>query len=91
MNRILIAFLALLTGLIMPVTPVQARIAGNDTEIGAVEAGRVGARTVVSNQQGVMAPVVRQDRRDREAAKSRPIRPRVYIPSVLFGTDRALE
>ena len=92
MNRLLLALLALLAGLVTQVSPGQARMGGvSDTEIGVTETGRSGARTAPSQSAAIDAPVARQERRDREFARIRPPRARVYIPSVLFGADRAFE
>lgn len=91
MNRLLLALLALLTGLAAQVSPAQARMSGaSDTEIGTVEGLRNTARPALP-AQSIAAPVVRQERREQEASRSRPVRVRVYIPSVLFGPDRAIE
>ena len=91
MNRLLLALLALLTGLAAQVTPAQARMNGaSDTEIGSVEGMRSAARSALP-AQSVVAPVVRQERREQEAARAKPTRVRVFIPSVLFGADRAIE
>lgn len=91
MNRLLLALLALLTGLAAQVSPAHARMSGaSDTEIGTVEGLRSTARPALP-AQSIAAPVVRQERREQEAARSRPVRVRVYIPSVLFGPDRAIE
>lgn len=92
MNRILLALLALLTGMMTQVSPAQARMgSGSDTEIGALESVRSGARPAATQGQVIAAPVVRQEQRAREATRIRPARSRVFIPSVLFGPDRALE
>ncbi len=92
MNRILLALLALLTGMMTQVTPAQARMGGgSDTEIGAVESVRGAARPAAAATQAIAAPLARQERRDREATRVRPVRARIFIPSVLFGPDRALE
>lgn len=91
MNRILLAILALLTGLAAQVSPVQARMGGgSETEIGAVEGVRSASRSTAPTQS-ISAPAVRQERREQEATRVRPMRSRVFIPSVLFGPDRALE
>lgn len=91
MNRLLLALLALLTGLAAQVSPAQARMSGtSDTEIGTVEGLRSAARSALP-AQSIAAPVVRQERREQEASRARPVRVRVYIPSVLFGPDRAIE
>ena len=92
MNRILLALLALLTGMMTQVTPAQARMGGgSDTEIGAVESVRGAARPAAPATQAIAAPLARQEKRDREATRIRPARARIFIPSVLFGPDRALE
>ncbi|GGZ90285.1 hypothetical protein GCM10011617_06490 [Novosphingobium arvoryzae] len=92
MNRILLALLALLTGMMTQVTPAQARMGGgSDTEIGAVETVRGAARPAAAATQAIAAPLARQEKRDREATRVRPARSRIFIPSVLFGPDRALE
>lgn len=91
MNRFILALLALFAGLAAQATPAQARMNGaGDTEIGAVDSTR-GARPAAAQSASVAAPVVRQERRDREADRIRPVRPPVFIPSVLFGADRAFE
>ena len=92
MNRFLLALLALMAGLVTQVSPAQARLCGaSDTEIGAVESVRGGVRSAPCQSTSTDAPVTRQERREREASRARPARPRVYIPSVLFGPDRAYE
>lgn len=92
MNRFLLALLALFTGLVAQAAPVQARMSGaSDTEIGSVESARTGARPSAVQSQSLDAPVARQERRAREAVRIRPAAPRIYIPSVLFGADRAFE
>ncbi len=91
MNRIVLALLALFAGLAAQATPAQARMSGSgDTEIGAVDSAR-GARPSAPQASSVDAPVVRQERRDRDGERVRPVRPAVFIPSVLFGVDRAFE
>lgn len=92
MKRILLALLALMTGLVAQAGPVQARMSGNaDTEIGVADGTRGTARPAQTQTQTVDAPVVRKELRERQAARIKPSRSRVYIPSVLFGPDRALE
>ena len=92
MNRIFLAILALFAGLAAEATPVFARMAGSgETEIGATEAGRGSARPSAVQASPVEAPVARQERRDRVAMRVRPAGPRIYIPSVQLGVDRALE
>jgi len=92
MKRILLALLALMTGLAAQAGPVQARMSGNaETEIGAPDGQRGGTRPAQTQSQTVDAPAVQKERRERQAARVRPGRGPVYIPSVLFGPDRALE
>ena len=92
MNRLLLTLLALLAGLFTQVSPAQARLCGaSDIEIGAVESGRAGARSAPCQSAVTDAPAARQEQRGRESSRVRTARPRVYIPSVLFGADRAYE
>lgn len=93
MNRVLLALLALMTGLIAQAGPVHARINGTaETEIGLADGKGGSARASAGQSQAVSAPVARKERREREAQRaSRPGRGRVYIPAVLFGIDRAYE
>jgi hypothetical protein len=92
MKRILFALLALLTGLTVQAGPVQARIGGNaDTEIGVADGSRSTARPSPAPTQSIEGPVAQKERRERQAMRIRPSRGRVYIPSVLFGPDRAIE
>jgi hypothetical protein len=87
MKRILLALLALMTGLIAQVGPVHARIGSNaDTEIGAADGARGTARPAPAQTQ-----TAQKERCERQALRVRPSRGRVYIPSVLFGPDRAFE
>ncbi len=92
MNRIFLAILALLAGLAAEATPVFARMAGaGETEIGTTEAGRGSARPSAVQASPIEAPIARQERRDRDAVRVRPARPRIFVPSVQLGVDRALE
>jgi hypothetical protein len=90
MNRLLLAFLALLTGLVTQVSPAQARLgAASETEIGALE--RVHAATPsAAALAAIDGPAARQDRRDGQRPRPVP-RPQVFVPTVLFGPDRAFE
>jgi hypothetical protein len=91
MNRFILALLALFAGLAVEAVPAQARMSGaGDTEIGAVDSAR-GARPAAAQSAAVDAPATRQERRDRENDRIRPVRPPVFIPAVLFGADRAFE
>ena len=92
MKRILLALLALMTGLIAQAGPVHARMNSNaDTEIGMADGGRGTARPAAAQSQAVDAPAAQKERRERRASRIRPGRGPVYIPSVLFGPDRAYE
>lgn len=91
MNRIILALLALFAGLAAQSAPAQARMTSPDgAAVTAVETMR-SARPMPAPSQGVDAPVARQERRDRQAGRVRSQRPSVFIPSVLFGADRAFE
>lgn len=91
MNRILLALLALLTGLTVQAVPVQARMCtGSETELNACDSTRGSVRGAAS--QSAQAPTARAERRDRDVARGKPVtRGKVYIPSVQFGPDRAFE
>jgi hypothetical protein len=91
MNRFLLALLALLTGLTVQAVPAQARMCtGSETELNACESARGSVRGAAS--QSAQAPTARTERRDRDTTRSKPVtRGKVYIPSVQFGPDRALE
>lgn len=81
-----------MTGLVAQAGPVQARMNGNaDTEIGVSDGQRGSARPSQAQTQSVDAPAIQKERRERQATRVRPGRAQVYIPSVLFGPDRALE
>ena len=91
MIRLLLAFLALLTGLAAPVTSAQARLAVGEAEVGAVECNRGGARSVASQAASGDPAQVRTDRRKREAQRKPQPRSRTVIPTVQLGPDRARE
>ena len=92
MKSILLALLALMSGLVAQAGPVQARMSSTaDTEIGVSDGQRGSARPSQAQTQAVDAPAAQKERRERQAIRIRPSRGRVYIPSVLFGPDRALE
>jgi hypothetical protein len=91
MNRILLALLALLTGLTVQAVPAQARMCtGSETEVNACESARGSVRG--SATQAAQTGAARAEKRDRDTTRSRPVtRAKVFIPSVQFGPDRALE
>jgi hypothetical protein len=91
MNRILLALLALLTGLTVQAVPASARMCtGSETEVNATDCSRSAIRGAAA--QSTQAPTTRADKRDRDSTRPKPVaRPRVFIPSVQFGPDRAFE
>lgn len=91
MNRLLLTLLALLTGLTLQAAPVHARMAtGTETEVNVSDSSRGVARGATA--QSSQAPISKGERRDRDSSRGKPMgRPRVYIPSVQFGPDRAFE
>lgn len=92
MNRILLALLALFTGLVAPVAPAQARMGGTGSaEVGAVESLALAAKVCCPSAAVNDPPACRSERRDKATGRGRTVRPRVYIPTVLFGPDRAFE
>jgi len=91
MNRLLLAMLALFAGLAAQITPAQARMPGSDAAaVGTVDNCR-GSRPAPSSSAEADVPVLRQAKRERDTVRPRPVRSRVFIPSVFFGPDRALE
>jgi hypothetical protein len=91
MNRLLLALLALFAGLVTQTAPAQARMLGVDaTQIGTATGCR-NVRPSPSPSAEPESPVIRQAKRERDAPRPRAMRPRVFIPSVLFGADRAYE
>ena len=90
MNRFILALLALLSGLAVQATPASARMCGvSDTEIGSVDCTRISPKAIATQGGGTAIP--RQSRQARPEPRVRPLFPRVYIPSVQFGPDRAFE
>ncbi len=91
MNRILLALLALFAGLATQSAPAHARLlSGDATQIGTAADCR-NVRPSPSPSAEPDTPVLRQAKRERDAVRPKPLRPRVFIPSVLFGADRAFE
>jgi len=91
MNRFVLALLALLTGLVVPVAPAQARVDGAGAQVGAVASLTLAAKACSKAAVVSETPVCRGERRQKAAARVRTTRSRVFIPTVLFGADRALE
>lgn len=92
MNRFLLALLALFTGLTVQAAPASARLCGaGDTELTATACERAGAAIKGAQTQASEGTAARTERREREIQRTRPIGPKVFIPSVQFGPDRAFE
>lgn len=91
MTRIMLAFLALLTGLVATGAPAAQRACPlNGTEVGAAAIPSRGERT--EQRQGVAArsdQPVWAEQRD-ECGQTRVRKP-VYIPTIQLGIDRARE
>lgn len=92
MNRIFLALLALFAGIVTQVAPAQARMSGSgNTEINALERVETVARACTAPATVAEQGGCRIARRDRAVNRPRNVRSRVYIPTVQFGPDRALE
>ncbi|MBS0481153.1 MAG: hypothetical protein JSR96_03190 [Proteobacteria bacterium] len=92
MNRFVLALLALLAGLVAPVAPAQARMGGaGSAEVGAIESLDLTCRACAVVAVPGSSPALLVDSRGKTAGKARAPRPRVYIPTVYFGADRAFE
>lgn len=92
MNRFVLALLAFLAGIVAPVAPAQARLGGaGAAEIGAVETVELVSRACAQPANAATQPGCCGERRDKITGRAKPIRSRVYIPTVQLGTDRALE
>ncbi|MGH6787636.1 MAG: hypothetical protein ACREBO_12470 [Novosphingobium sp.] len=92
MNRILLALLALLSGLTVSAAPASARLCGaGETEFAASACERSGPATKGAQTQASDGTAARAERREREIQRARPAGPKVFIPSVQFGADRAFE
>ncbi len=92
MTRVLLALLALLTGLTVQAAPAQARLCGAaDTELSASACERGAAAIKGAQAQASEGTAARAERREREIQRARPAGPKVFIPSVQFGPDRAFE
>jgi hypothetical protein len=91
MNRLLLALLALFAGLAAQIAPAQARmLSGDAAQIGTAADCRT-VRPSPSPSAEPQTPVMRQAKREREAARPRALRLWVLVPTVLFGADRAYE
>jgi hypothetical protein len=89
-NRILLALLALMTGLAAQVAPAEARLPAGDAEVGSVAACKAAAPLAV-----VAAPIVRPVSRQvllrTECAAPVVRQIAAPAPAVLPGIDRARE
>jgi hypothetical protein len=91
MNRLLLALLALFAGLATQIAPAQARAAGGDAaQVGAAAVCR-NARPSPSSIAEPELPQRCETATRRDAALPMSLRPRVPVPAVLFGPDRAFE
>jgi hypothetical protein len=91
MNRLLLALLALFAGLATQTAPAHARLPdGQSAQIGTAENCR-NVRPSPSPSAEPESPIMRQAKRERDVLRPKAMRPRVFIPSVLFGADRAFE
>jgi hypothetical protein len=90
MTRIMLAFLALLTGLVATGAPAATRVCQlSGTEVGSVAIPTPGERK--AQRQGVAAQAPQPEWADRRTDCQKPIRKPVYIPTVQLGVDRAHE
>ena len=91
MTRIMLAFLALLTGLVATGAPAAQRACPlNGMEVGAVATPSRSERT--EQRQGVAAQSEQPVWAERQGeCGAKPRRKPVYIPSVQLGIDRARE
>jgi len=91
MNRLFLALLALLAGFAAQIAPAQALVVGSESAaVGSVESARC-ARPCAAPTQRTDALDARQERREKDTARSRPQRQRVVIPAVFLKADRAYE
>ena len=91
MTRIMLAFLALLTGLVATGAPAATRLCSVDgAEVGSVAIPSAGERAA-ARRQGATAPAPRPEWQYRRSDCVKPVRKPVYIPSVQLGIDRARE
>ena len=90
-TRLLLTLLALLTGLVAQTTPAQARACElSGAQVGAVEVPDVVARSTAQGQQ-TSGPRARFSVPGAERGCRKPPRPPVFLPTIQFGPDRALE
>ncbi|MET0587630.1 MAG: hypothetical protein ABWZ75_03830 [Novosphingobium sp.] len=90
MTRIMLAFLALLTGLVATGAPAAQRACPlNGMEVGAAATPARAERT--EQRQGVTARSEQPAWAERRECGQKPPRKPVYIPSVQLGIDRAHE
>lgn len=92
MNRILLAFLALL-GIVAQAAPVEARVVAPGTEIGIAAPARRQAAHVLVVRAVALAPsgVRAQQLAPARRAVLPGLAPRVLVPAVRIGSDRSRE
>lgn len=92
MTRIMLAFLALLTGLVATGAPAAQRACPlNGTEVGSVAIPSPAAERA-TQRQGVAAQSPRPEWGERRSECSgKTVRKPVYIPTIQLGIDRARE
>ena len=92
MNRLLLALLALISGLSAQASPAMARISASESaEVGSYDTDRGAQRAVATQAPESAEQSTGPDKHGREAARGRSSRAKVYIPAVQYGVDRAHE
>ncbi|MGE3692882.1 MAG: hypothetical protein AB7F98_16020 [Novosphingobium sp.] len=91
MNRLFLAFMALLAGLLAQGGPAQARdCAAGASQVGAVQAPFAQIRVAVK-EQAANGPKARREVPVKDHNCGKPPKPTVYLPTVQLGSDRAHE
>lgn len=92
MNRLLLALLALISGLSVQASPALARISASESaEIGSWDGERGAQRSTATQAAETAESTPGADKHGRDAARGRPGRAKVYIPAVQYRIDRAHE
>ena len=91
MTRLFLTFLALLTGLVAQSVPAAARVCDvGGAQVGALDAPVAAVRSTVQGQQ-FSEPRVRPETSAIERGCGMQPRPKVLLPTVQLGPDRARE
>jgi hypothetical protein len=91
MTRLLLTFLALLTGLVAHSAPAAARVCDvSGAQVGALDAPLAAVRSAAQGQQ-VGGPRARCEVVAVERGCRKPPRQTVFLPTVQLGPDRARE